>query len=120
MKKFIVTSFTVLVLLLSLANCGKSGGGGSTTTPNTYYPPYNPNTTDPYGYYNNQYQNMYGGNQNYCYNYAQGCVQCQVPQCQYSGCGWGTVYYAQPGYYNQNLGYYGQGGANYVSFSAGW
>lgn len=117
MKKIIVNCFTVLVLLLSLANCGKSGGS-SNSNPNTYYP-YNPQYTDP-RQYNQVYQQQYGYNQNYCNTYQQGCIQCQVPQCQYSGCGWGTVYYAQPGYYNQNLGYYGQGGANYFSMSMGW
>jgi len=117
MKKIIVTSFTVLVLLLSLVNCGKSGSSNS--NPNTYYP-YNPQYTNP-NQYNAQYQQMYGGNYNYCNTYQQGCVQCYVPTCNTGGCNWGSVYYAQPGYHNPNYGFYGQGGSYFqASIGYGW
>ncbi|MEZ4816066.1 MAG: hypothetical protein R3A80_12840 [Bdellovibrionota bacterium] len=115
MKKFIVTSFTVLALLFSLANCGKSGSG-SNNNPNTYYP-YNPNYTTP-NQYNQQYQQMYGGNYNYCNQYATGCTSCYYPQCSNGGCTWGQVYYAQPGYYAPQYGMYGQGGA--FSMAIAW
>jgi len=108
MKRLIVKGITALALVLSLANCGRSGGGNN-NNPNTYYP-YNPNYTTPYQY-NNQFQQMYGYGQNYCNTYAQGCIQLFRSQCQSYGCGYGYVYYAQPGYYNQHLGIYGGGGA---------
>jgi hypothetical protein len=122
MKKLITKGIVVLALVLSLANCGRSGGGNN-NNPNTYYP-YNPNFNNPQQY-NNQFQQMYGYGQNYCNQYAQGCIQCYVPQCQSSGCGWGSVYYAQPGYYNPNMGFYGQGGSYFnmslgFSNSGGW
>lgn len=113
MKKILVNGLTVLALVLSIA-CGKSGG--SNNNPNTYYP-YNPNYTTPYQY-NNQYQQMYGYGYNYCNTYAQGCIQCQYPSCNTGGCGWNSVYYAQPGYYAPQYGQYGQGGA--FSMAVAW
>ena len=117
MKSSIVKGLAVLALVLSLANCGKSGGSSKNdNNPNTYYP-YNPNynASD----YNYQYQQQYGYRPGgYCQNY-QGCPTCYVP-CQYAGCGnsgYQQVMYPYAGYYNQNYGYYPQGGSFVIGFS---
>lgn len=115
MKKIFVNGFTVLALLFSLANCGKSGSGSNNNNPNTYYP-YNPNYTTPVQY-NQQYQQMYGTGYNYCNTYQQGCISCYYPQCNQGyggGCNWNQVYYYQPGYYP---GQYQNGGAFSMAFA---
>ena len=114
MKKIIVTGLTVLAILLSTANCGKSGSNNSGAST---YAPYNPNYQYPYQY-DQQYNNMYGYRPNgYCQNYQNNCIQCQIPQqpCYnygYGGCGsngymgGGTVVYDPYNYYGRGNSFY--------------
>ena len=143
MKKILLTGLATVALLLSFANCGKSGGGSN---PNTYTAPYNPSRNNA-AYYNNQYGNYYGQGQNYCQNSQQygGCVTCSIPCGGYGGSGGGCggsgggygggsygggcggygcqqVVYANQGYYAPQYGMYGQGGQFTIgaSYTGSW
>ena len=121
MKSTFIKGFTVLMLLLSLANCGKSGGS-SNNNPNTYYPynsSYYPND------YNNVYNQQYGyrpGGGNWCQAYNYGCTYCQYPV--YQGCsgGYGCTGGYQMGYqavvYDPR-NYYGRGNSWQVQVGFG-